>query len=151
MSQRLSTDVWKVSGTSPDTEDASIKVKVVAKPTVSWSSYFYTSTEWGVQESSYEISQEFEVPAPNRSDVGFLKINNTGDENGNAFAIFAVRAIDVTDPNNTFVAYENLNSVFVKKGDTMLKTNDVVHGCVCLEAGVLLDIFSPYRKDFVED
>ena len=110
--------VWKVSGTSPDTEDASIKVKVVAKPTVSWSSYFYTSTEWGVQESSYEISQEFEVPAPNRSDVGFLKINNTGDENGNAFAIFAVRAIDVTDPNNTFVAYENLNSVFVKKGDT---------------------------------
>ena len=39
----------------------------------------------------------------------------------------------------------------VQKGDTMLKTNDVVHGCVCLEAGVLLDIFNPYRKDFVED
>ena len=39
----------------------------------------------------------------------------------------------------------------VRKGDTMLKTNDVVHGCVCLEAGVLLDIFSPYREDFVED
>ena len=38
-----------------------------------------------------------------------------------------------------------------RKGDTMLKTNDVVHGCVCLEAGVLLDIFSPYREDFVED
>ena len=37
----------------------------------------------------------------------------------------------------------------VKKGDTMLKMNDVVHGCVCLEAGVLLDIFNPYRKDFV--
>ena len=33
----------------------------------------------------------------------------------------------------------------------MLKTNDVVHGCVCLEAGVLLDIFTPYREDFVED
>lgn len=39
----------------------------------------------------------------------------------------------------------------VQKGDTMLKTNNVVHGCVCLEDGVLLDIFSPYRKDFVED
>lgn len=39
----------------------------------------------------------------------------------------------------------------VQKGDTMLKTNDVVHGCVCLEAGVLLDIFNPYRKDFVKD
>lgn len=39
----------------------------------------------------------------------------------------------------------------VQKGDTMLKTNDVVHGCVCLEAGVLLDIFNPYRQDFVND
>jgi len=39
----------------------------------------------------------------------------------------------------------------VEKGDTMLKTNDVVHGCVCLEDGILLDIFNPYRKDFVED
>jgi hypothetical protein len=27
--------------------------------------------------------------------------------------------------------------------------NDVVHGCVCLEAGKLLDIFNPMREDFV--
>ena len=39
----------------------------------------------------------------------------------------------------------------VRKGDTLLKMNDVVHGCVCLEAGVLLDVFNPYREDFVED
>ena len=39
----------------------------------------------------------------------------------------------------------------VRKGDTLLKTNGVVHGCECLEAGVLLDIFNPYRADFVED
>ena len=37
----------------------------------------------------------------------------------------------------------------VEPGDTMLKMNDVVHGCVCLEAGVLLDIFNPMREDFV--
>lgn len=37
----------------------------------------------------------------------------------------------------------------VKAGDTMLKTNEVVHGCVCLEAGILLDIFTPMRDDFV--
>jgi quercetin dioxygenase-like cupin family protein len=43
------------------------------------------------------------------------------------------------------------NYYIVRKGDTLLKTNDVVHGCVCLEAGVLLDIFNPYRQDFVED
>lgn len=37
----------------------------------------------------------------------------------------------------------------VKKGDTLLKTNSVVHGCVCTSAGVLLDIFTPMRKDFI--
>ncbi|NDL67808.1 cupin domain-containing protein [Anaerotalea alkaliphila] len=37
----------------------------------------------------------------------------------------------------------------VRAGDTMLKTDDVVHGCRCLEAGVLLDIFTPMREDFL--
>ncbi len=39
----------------------------------------------------------------------------------------------------------------VQKGDTMLKKDGVIHGCVCLEDGILLDIFTPYRKDFVND
>lgn len=37
----------------------------------------------------------------------------------------------------------------VSTGDTLLKTDSVVHGCVCLEAGILLDIFNPMREDFV--
>ena len=37
----------------------------------------------------------------------------------------------------------------VKAGDTMLKMNGVEHGCVCLEKGILLDIFNPMREDFV--
>lgn len=37
----------------------------------------------------------------------------------------------------------------VTKGDTLLKTDGVEHGCVCLEEGVLLDIFNPMRQDFV--
>lgn len=36
-------------------------------------------------------------------------------------------------------------------GDSMLKKDSVEHGCVCLEEGILLDIFSPMREDFVED
>ena len=111
--------VWKVSGTSPNTDDSSIKVTFAATPTVSWSSYFYTYTEWGVIEHSYSMSEEFSIPAPNRQDVGFLKIKNTGDEDGNELAIFGIKAIDVTDPNKTFVAYSNTNSVFVMKGETI--------------------------------
>lgn len=37
----------------------------------------------------------------------------------------------------------------VKAGDTMLKQDGVIHGCTCLEAGVLMDIFNPMREDFV--
>ena len=35
-------------------------------------------------------------------------------------------------------------------GDSMLQMNDIVHGCKCLEKGIILDIFTPMRKDFVE-
>ena len=37
----------------------------------------------------------------------------------------------------------------VKKGDTLYKIPNLEHGCVCLEEGVLLDTFSPYREDFL--
>jgi quercetin dioxygenase-like cupin family protein len=38
----------------------------------------------------------------------------------------------------------------VSKGDTLCKQNNVKHGCVCLEKGVLLDFFTPMREDFVK-
>lgn len=38
----------------------------------------------------------------------------------------------------------------VRAGDTLLKEDGVEHGCVCKEAGVLLDIFTPMRQDFLE-
>lgn len=39
----------------------------------------------------------------------------------------------------------------VRKGDSLYKQSEVVHGCVCLEEGILLDIFTPERKDFLEE
>ena len=38
----------------------------------------------------------------------------------------------------------------VGPGDTLLKENGVVHGCLCLESGVMLDFFSPMREDFIK-
>jgi quercetin dioxygenase-like cupin family protein len=38
----------------------------------------------------------------------------------------------------------------VSAGDALYKQPDIVHGCVCLEAGVLLDNFTPMRKDFIQ-
>lgn len=38
----------------------------------------------------------------------------------------------------------------VLPGDTLLKEDGVVHGCTCLEEGILLDIFTPMREDFID-
>jgi quercetin dioxygenase-like cupin family protein len=37
----------------------------------------------------------------------------------------------------------------VRSGDTMLKQDGILHGCVCLEKGILIDFFTPMRNDFV--
>ena len=37
----------------------------------------------------------------------------------------------------------------VKAGDSLLKQDSIVHGCVCLEKGILVDIFTPMREDFL--
>ena len=39
----------------------------------------------------------------------------------------------------------------LKTGDCAYIPPDVDHGAVCIEAGVLLDIFNPVREDFLED
>jgi quercetin dioxygenase-like cupin family protein len=38
----------------------------------------------------------------------------------------------------------------VKAGDTLYKRPDIMHGCTCLKAGVLLDTFTPQREDFLK-
>lgn len=41
-------------------------------------------------------------------------------------------------------------NVEVGPGDTIAFPADVPHGTLCLEAGTLLDVFAPMRKDFVQ-
>jgi quercetin dioxygenase-like cupin family protein len=38
----------------------------------------------------------------------------------------------------------------IAKGDTYITPPDAPHGVVCLEAGTLLDIFTPMRVDFIK-
>ena len=38
----------------------------------------------------------------------------------------------------------------LKKGDVFYIPSNVVHGAVCLEEGILIDIFSPKREDFLK-
>lgn len=38
----------------------------------------------------------------------------------------------------------------LKAGDCFYIPPNMLHGAVCLEAGVLIDVFSPMREDFFE-
>jgi quercetin dioxygenase-like cupin family protein len=38
----------------------------------------------------------------------------------------------------------------LRQGDSFLVPSDAVHGAVAVEAGVLLDVFTPMRDDFVD-
>ena len=38
----------------------------------------------------------------------------------------------------------------MKKGDSIVVDGGRVHGCTCVKAGTLLDIFTPMREDFVK-
>lgn len=37
----------------------------------------------------------------------------------------------------------------VEPGDALYFAPNIFHGCVCLEAGILIDVFSPAREDFL--
>ena len=97
--------VWKASGTKANTHDAAFKVKFYAKPTVCWYSYFYKSHGLDKKEHSKEMSKTIDIPAPNRQDVGFLKIKATnrkdGKDDGKGLRIFSFKAIDKN--NSKFV------------------------------------------------
>ena len=38
----------------------------------------------------------------------------------------------------------------LKAGDVFYVPPHAIHGAVCLEAGVLIDVFSPMREDFIQ-
>jgi quercetin dioxygenase-like cupin family protein len=39
----------------------------------------------------------------------------------------------------------------LKAGDGFYVPAGMLHGAVCLEPGILIDVFSPYREDFLPD
>ena len=43
-----------------------------------------------------------------------------------------------------------LNKKILTTGDAFYVPPQAVHGAVCLEAGVLIDVFSPMREDFIQ-
>jgi Uncharacterized conserved protein, contains double-stranded beta-helix domain len=38
----------------------------------------------------------------------------------------------------------------IRQGDGYYVAPNLMHGCVCLEPGVLIDVFTPHREDFLK-
>lgn len=38
----------------------------------------------------------------------------------------------------------------IRKGDGYYVPPHAVHGCVCIEPGILIDVFAPHREDFMK-
>ena len=51
--------------------------------------------------------------------------------------------------SGTFEVQINGDKKVLKAGDAYYIPPHVLHGCVCLEPGVLIDVFSPMREDFI--
>ena len=52
--------------------------------------------------------------------------------------------------SGTFEFHVDGVTQIVKAGDGVYIAPDVFHGATCLEAGVLIDVFSPMREDFLK-
>jgi len=52
--------------------------------------------------------------------------------------------------NGLFEVTIGEKKMVLKQGDGFLAPPNAIHGVVCLEAGVLLDVFSPVREDFLK-
>jgi quercetin dioxygenase-like cupin family protein len=44
----------------------------------------------------------------------------------------------------------NSKKQVLNQGDVFHAEPNLLHGAVCLEAGVLIDVFSPHREDFIQ-
>lgn len=53
--------------------------------------------------------------------------------------------------SGTFEITIGEKSQTLKQGDAYYIPPDVVHGALCIEAGVLVDIFTPFRADFIKE
>ncbi len=52
--------------------------------------------------------------------------------------------------SGVFEAEIDTKKELLKAGDSFYIPPNVLHGVICLEAGVLIDVFSPMREDFIK-
>lgn len=73
-------------------------------------------------------------------------------ENGGVGEVHSHAEVQVTNiESGVFEIEINENKKILKAGDAFYVPSNARHGVVCIQAGVLVDVFSPLRKDFLDE
>lgn len=79
-----------------------------------------------------------------------LMLVKVGFEQGGIGAVHSHPHLQISYvASGSFAITIGQNTKTLRAGDVYFVPSDVLHGAVCLEAGELIDVFSPMREDFV--
>ena len=100
--------IWKVTGTKMDTADSPFELEFHAEPEVGWYSYFIAGSSLDCETHSSSNSAKIKIPAPFRMNIGYIKLINNGDKDGNQLDLLKVKCVH---SDTKRVAYMMQNNV----------------------------------------
>ncbi len=112
------------------------------------------ATETKVFITDHEIEWEVTAPGMKRKIMAYdesLMVVRVEFEKGGVGAVHQHHHVQITHVQSGVFEIEISGEKRVlKSGDAFYVPSNVLHGAVCLEAGVLIDTFSPMREDFIK-
>ena len=101
--------IWKVTGTKMDTADSPFELEFHAEPEVGWYSYFIAGSSLDCRAyDDVKMSAKISIPAPFRMNIGYIKLVNNGDKDGNQLDLLKVKCVH---SDTKRVAYMMQNNV----------------------------------------
>jgi hypothetical protein len=110
--------IWKVTGTKMDTADSPFELEFHAEPEVGWYSYFIAGSTLDCRAyDDVKMSAKISIPAPFRMNIGYIKLVNNGDKDGNQLDLLKVKCVH---SDTKRVAYMMQNNVVDSGKDVIL-------------------------------
>ena len=101
--------IWKVTGTKMDTADAPFELEFHAEPEVGWYSYFIAGSTLDCRAyDDVKMSAKISIPAPFRMNIGYIKLVNNGDKDGNQLDLLKVKCVHSDTKRVAFMMQNNV-------------------------------------------
>lgn len=101
--------IWKVTGTKMDTADSPFELEFHAEPEVGWYSYFIAGSTLDCRAyDDVKMSAKISIPAPFRMNIGYIKLVNNGDKDGNQLDLLKVKCVHSDTKRVAFMMQNNV-------------------------------------------